>query len=360
MTKTSLVIEKLGHLVRSGEWQESLPPVTSLSEQFGVSPGTVSLAIRSLEKEGLVRVVPRQGVFIIEQSANTTPVSLVPTIGVRGSYVSKAREKSSVYAYSLLSSLLEAANHKHGALLMLPSAPDSPAIDRVACERQGIRGMIFLGGESEAEAISLREQGFPVICGNKPTATQALNYVDYDHASALREIIHRFVEVGHRRIAVLFPKVTSPRRYESLQPDFINSLCEADIYYNPKPYWRHVRAHKNDMSSETSVEQAVRDLMLLAEPPTAIYCHSPVIADQVAPVLESLGLSIPDDVSLASSPHNNADEAVYSGFISPHDKHAQQILESLYATIAQPFHIAQIGIPLEFLDKGSIRAPRRL
>ena len=47
----------------------ALPSLRELSRQLGVNHSTVSRALRDLEKEGVVEVVPRKGVFSIAISA---------------------------------------------------------------------------------------------------------------------------------------------------------------------------------------------------------------------------------------------------------------------------------------------------
>ncbi len=351
MTKAARVIEKLGRRVRDGEWSDSLPPVTVLSEQFGVSPGTISLAVRSLEREGLVNIRPRQGVFVTRQAAPRP--STKPTIGLRGSYILKASGGRSIHAHSVLTSILEAASHLQGPVLMLPGTDDAPLLTPDACEQQGVKGMIFLGGENK-EAMALRLAGFPVIVANKPVGLTAMNFIDYDHASALREVVGRFAEAGHRRIAVLFPDATTPGRFQALKPHFIEALCEADIYYNPKAYWRFVQTVHSTPSEAESVEAAIHALLDLPEPPTAIFCERSSVAEEALHCLKSRGVFVPKDISIACSPYNNEEEATFSGFVSPHATLAHELLTGLYATIGSPFHIAQKEIPLRFVERGTL------
>jgi DNA-binding GntR family transcriptional regulator len=51
--------------IGSGEWRvdEMMPTVAALAEHYGVSPGVVSRALKRLEADGLVRIVPRWGTF---------------------------------------------------------------------------------------------------------------------------------------------------------------------------------------------------------------------------------------------------------------------------------------------------------
>jgi DNA-binding GntR family transcriptional regulator len=51
--------------VGAGEWAsgEALPTVAALAGQYGVARGTVARALRALESDGLLRIVPRWGTF---------------------------------------------------------------------------------------------------------------------------------------------------------------------------------------------------------------------------------------------------------------------------------------------------------
>ena len=55
----------LRHRLASGEWEtdQALPSVASLAEHYHVSRATVSRALQALERDGLVRIVPRWGTF---------------------------------------------------------------------------------------------------------------------------------------------------------------------------------------------------------------------------------------------------------------------------------------------------------
>ena len=52
--------------IRSGELGpgDRLPSLTAISSETGASPKTIQRAMRILEDEGLVRVVPNRGTFV--------------------------------------------------------------------------------------------------------------------------------------------------------------------------------------------------------------------------------------------------------------------------------------------------------
>jgi GntR family transcriptional regulator len=59
------VAEDLRRRMESGEWAKDapLPAVAELAKHYGVARATVAKALRILESEGLVRIVPRWGTF---------------------------------------------------------------------------------------------------------------------------------------------------------------------------------------------------------------------------------------------------------------------------------------------------------
>lgn len=59
------VLDGLRRRIKASEWRsgEAMPTVAALAEEYGVSRGAVSRALRTLADEGLVRIVPRWGTF---------------------------------------------------------------------------------------------------------------------------------------------------------------------------------------------------------------------------------------------------------------------------------------------------------
>jgi GntR family transcriptional regulator len=51
--------------VAAGEWStdERLPPVAALADQYGVSRSAVAAALKRIEADGLIEIVPQWGTF---------------------------------------------------------------------------------------------------------------------------------------------------------------------------------------------------------------------------------------------------------------------------------------------------------
>jgi DNA-binding GntR family transcriptional regulator len=51
--------------IAAGEWEpgKALPAVAALAAHYAVSPGVVARALKRLEADGLIQIVPRWGTF---------------------------------------------------------------------------------------------------------------------------------------------------------------------------------------------------------------------------------------------------------------------------------------------------------
>jgi GntR family transcriptional regulator len=76
------VAARLRQRIAAGEWApgEALPTVAVLADQYDVARATVARALRVLETEGLVRVVPRWGTFRSGGDDPTSDLGLSPHV----------------------------------------------------------------------------------------------------------------------------------------------------------------------------------------------------------------------------------------------------------------------------------------
>lgn len=343
--------------MRSGEWSASqaLPSRAILSEEYGVAPGTVSLVFRNLEQEGIVRVLPRKGVLITDQTApEPMPQSAPLTIGLRGSYVSAGVPPHRGYRGLLVNHLLEAAQEEGISLLILQQRGDEGPLTKARCQALGLSGMIFLGGDVYNEAVGLRLEGFPVMSANRPPGKTPLNYVDCDHVGTLNDVVGRFAKAGHKRMSVLLSRTSVPGVLDQLKPHFISALLSHCIQYNITPYWIVDSMAEGERTEEFIHE--VESLLDSAEPPTAFFSWSHSTLDLLEEVLSRRGLRVPQDVSVVTSPFTNRDSAsfCFSGYSYSYIDFGRTLLSELLKAIENPFHYVQAELPFRFIDKGSI------
>jgi len=362
MSKIDTVFESLKARVQAREWMpdESLPSRSHLSKEYGVSPATVSIAVRKLKQCGLLEVLPSRGAVIVEPAANgTNLVSPKPTIGLRGSYV-PGPTRTGGYGMGVVNALWAVAQEERAPLLLLPNSGADTRLSRQYCQIHGVRGIIFLGGGSYQEAFDLRLEGVPVVIANDPAEPTPLSFVDYDHAGALRQIVQHFYDVGRRRIAVVFSSTTVPRFLEKLKPHFIDALHQHGLNYSLEDYWCFVEKDNDappDLHAEAVISETKR-LLQLPQPPDAIFYWQPGLSRaqhiQLKNAVECGGWAIPNDVSIACNSGNLEEDAGISGFATNHGELARELLTGMFAAVDNPFHSVQKLIPLPFFDRGTV------
>lgn len=347
--------KNLRHRVRQGEWEDLLPSRNLLSEEYNVSPASVSIAMRELAKDGLVRIVPRKGVFVVESNGVAT-MGAADTIGLRGGYLPTSEELMAMDARSLFSRTIfngiwERANEEKCPLLLLPGAVGENSLHAESCRNAGVKGVIFLGGEGYAEALELRRDGFPVILANRPVGGTPINFVDYDAAGELREILARFVSLGHRHIGVLCPALTSvPGYYARLRLDFIDQLAQHGIELSPRLYWKSV-----EIKNAAALAGIAREWMDAPNPPTAIFTWAPNLARQFKNIVSQYAPKKARHLSLACSGYLDEKNADISGFVMPHKECGAALLSGLHETIRNPFHVVQCLVSCHYVEKETLK-----
>lgn len=360
--KIQTVQEDLGVRIKNGEWKEEeyLPSQSRLAKHYGVSQGAIAIAMRALQKEGFLQLVPGRGAFVPPKDARGER-QVMPMIGIRGSYIPptispldlyEGFKQGSPYNLAMLQAVWASAQQKGCPIVLLPNSQGSPLTLPMA-QTLGIRGAIYLGGESYEEASELRMSGFPVITVNPPHGPTSMSYVEHDHVDCLTGAMSRMIELGHRRIAVLLPTTSMPRSYDRLKPYFIETLCAAGIVYNFDQYWR-IAPHSS-LGLETNHIEVIESLFELPEPPTAIFAFGGFYVPAVYELLEKKGLSIPRDVSLVYAPYSPNVIPPTSGYMPSFDVMAQNVIEGLLEMIKRPFYSIQKMVPLsDLIDRGTL------
>lgn len=347
----------LNHRVRQGEWSNFLPSRNLLSEEYNVSPASVSIAMRQLEKEGLVRIIPRKGVFVVEGGAPGN-IEMADTIGLRGAYLPTSAElmamdARSLFGRAIFNGIWERANQEKCPLLLLPGSAEENSLNVSSCREAGVKGVIFLGGEGHAEALELRRNGFPVIMANRPVGGTPVNFIDYDAAGELRQIIERFIALGHRKIGVLCPAHTSvPGYYARLRLDFIDLLSQHGIEISPGFYWKTV-----DVKNDAAMADIAREWMDAPHSPTAVFCWLPDIARQFKSHISQYAPHKVRHLSMACSGYLYENEADFSGFVMPHKECGAALLSGLHETIRNPFHVIQRLVACRYVEGANTLHP---
>jgi LacI family transcriptional regulator len=178
--------------------------------------------------------------------------------------------------------------------------------------------ILMLPEESEAELLSLKQQGFPfVVVDPREPPPEGIPCVAAMHASGAKQAAEHLLGLGHRRIGAI---AGSPGWYatEERLAGFRAALAGAGILLDPELVvhsdwrlpWGTAAAHK---------------LLDLADPPTAIFGFNDNVAIGALHAAHERRLSVPDDLSVV-------------GF---DDTHQAVIVTPRLTSVSQP--LAELG-----------------
>jgi LacI family repressor for deo operon, udp, cdd, tsx, nupC, and nupG len=216
--------------------------------------------------------------------------------------------------------------------------------------------MLLLGSNLPFDASKEEQRNLPpMVMANEFAPELELPTVHIDNLTAAFEAVHYLHQLGHKQIACVAGPEHMPLSHYRLQ-GYIQALRRNGIGVESSYITR------GDFTYEAGA-QALKTLMALPKPPTAIFCHNDVMAIGVLYQAKKLGLRVPQDLSVV-------------GF---DDIKLTQYCDPPLTTVAQPrFQIGQQAMLLlleqlhgqtvnsgsrlldsELIIRGSTAAPKR-
>ncbi|MFC7431434.1 MULTISPECIES: LacI family DNA-binding transcriptional regulator [unclassified Agrococcus] len=169
--------------------------------------------------------------------------------------------------YMGLATGVEHALREHGLQLSMASSDEDAAIERAIVEdlvHRRAHGILLVSTlDAHAELRGVVERGVPLVLVDRAPAGIDLDAVVIDNVGGATAAISGFLERGHRRIAFVGDlERLSPQRERYTA--YAAALTAAGIPLDPALVVR-------GSHSAAAAEEAVRDLMRLDEPPTAVF-----------------------------------------------------------------------------------------
>lgn len=200
-----------------------------------------------------------------------------------------------VVATEFLTSVAEALNTEGLAVTLLTSGtPEGPYVPARDVAMDG--AIVYICDPASPDIDWLERRGLPLVSVDRDPSPNApsVNVADRDGARAAAQHV---VDLGHRSVGILTlesgsdvegePTPNRPARErllgwrEALEPVGIEPIVQAAKY----------RPH-------LAAEDIARELLDRPDRPTAILCFSDAFAVATMRVAESLGLRVPDDLSI--------------------------------------------------------------
>lgn len=189
-----------------------------------------------------------------------------------------------------LRGLVSAARSDRYRVLVEPLPPGGGTYADLVRSHQ-TDGLVISGPRSDDDELrQLADDGFPIVLQGALDGVD-LPSVDVDNRAAAARAVGHLTALGHRRIACI---TNAPLAYtaaaDRLQ-GYRDAVTAAGLAVDEE------LIAEGDFDS-TSGERAMRPLLELEEPPTAVFAASDVVAFGVLSTLREAGLRVPADISL--------------------------------------------------------------
>ena len=156
----------------------------------------------------------------------------------------------------------------------------------------GVDGVVVLAVDDteEPELQKLIASGTPVVAVDLALAGSRASYVASDNIGGARLAVRHLHDLGHRRIATIVGLAHTKPAADRL----LGYRAELqDLGLTPQSGYEAA----GDFYMESG-EAAMRELLALPEPPTAIFAASDMMAVGAIRTIEDAGMSCPDDIAV--------------------------------------------------------------
>ncbi len=271
-----------------------------VAKKAGVSPKTVS---RVVNRESRVSPATREKVQLVIDELNFRPNKWAQSLaGDRSLLVGLLYDNpSTAYITGLQEGILRACDaHGYGLVIHPCDHEDDLLLTKLKTLLSSTRmdGIVLTPPFTEHQDVLdlLREQRTPVVLISPLDQEQSTPLVFSDDVSASKQVMQHLLDLGHRRIGFvrgLRHRSGSEMRFSGYQ----RALEENGISFDES------LVVEGQFTFEAA-EAGARELLTMANPPTAIFASSDYMAAGVLKAASTMGLSVPADLSVCGFDDN--------------------------------------------------------
>lgn len=267
--------------------------IRDIAKAAGVSVATVSKALNGYST---VNAATREKIRRIAEEMQYHPNSAARSlVGQRSMTlgVFLTTGLANPFFASVLGGIDRALKDRGYDLIYLAGAhAEDPGFSLVRhCRSRNVEGLLVFGmQENEMDFHELIDSGLPAVFIDMEVEGDHIGMISSDNAEATRTAVRHLAELNHRRIAFIsyLPGSYAGRlRMEG----FVQGMAEHGLECRPE------YMIPGDFSLESGYD-AMRRLLSLPEPPTAVVCCADVSAVGAMEAASERGLSVPDDLSI--------------------------------------------------------------
>ncbi|MCH9807762.1 MAG: LacI family DNA-binding transcriptional regulator [Alphaproteobacteria bacterium] len=269
-----------------------LPGIVDVAARAGVSPATVSRYHNSPE---LVRPETRTRIADAVQklgykphAARSLTASRTGSVGLIVPTIDNAIFAGMVHAFST-------ALFRHARTMLLAEHDYDLGREAILVESllvNGVDGLALVGLEHKDETLrQLEACERPVVYVWNYRRRQKVPCIGFDNREAGRSGMEHLLDLGHRDILALFAQTRANDRTADRRAGALNALARAGVKI---PTHRRVMCPYDVQASK----DVVVDILTREPRPTAIFATNDVIAQGAYFAVMSLGLRIPEEISI--------------------------------------------------------------
>lgn len=270
-----------------------------------VSPSTVSNLLngrtermRSSTKERIERAIEQLG-YHPNHAARGLKTGSAPLLGLIVPSVANP-------FFGIFARYVEEAALEGGYQVLLGNSGRDPKREKNYAEElwgHGVRGII-LGSSPEdfTHFSTLLERGLHVVAFERPlqqTDQYSIDSVGVDNVQGAYLAVKHLIELGHRRIGFVSGSIRTINRLDRLD-GYRQALAEAQIAYDDTLIWQGMSdIDFGDAETMDMGRRGTRELLCRENPPTALFAINDMVAFGAYAGAREVGLTVPDDVSIA-------------------------------------------------------------
>lgn len=274
--------------------------IRDVAKLAGVAPSTVSRVIAGSNrisqqtKDKVFDAMNKLG-YIPNYNARSLAVRSTKCIGV---ITPRSTDEAFLNPFfpEVIRGITVRANEKGHALFLSTGSNEEEQMQAVVDMVQGRRvdGVVVLYSRPNDPLVNyLTQQKFPFVMVGKPAMNmESVSYVDNDNVKAGEDVTDHIIQLGHERIGFVGGSMELMVTKDRLQ-GYRQALEKAGIGYDASLV----------MEQQFLLEggyQAMKKLMQLPEPPTALVVVDDLMAVGVISALNEMGITVPDDMSVGS------------------------------------------------------------
>lgn len=270
-----------------GRWAQEFPGTPTLAAELGIDRKTITAAIKQLEKEGLLRSQgagrPRKITLAASRSSSRLSIRFIP-------YEAWDLERPFMLeAFQRIRELGHTLTTTKRSLCDL--GMDPRRIARYVKEQEGDAWIALAGSRAVLDWFASSNIPAFALFGRRRSV--AIPSVGPDKIGAIRQVVQRLVELGHRRIVYLAREERRKPEPGAIEMEFLKELSAHGITtgeYN-LPEWEDNPASFH----------ACLDRLFQYTPPTAVILDEAKFMVAALQHLSTLNIAAPRDVSLICS-----------------------------------------------------------